>query len=582
MLAGDAMIGSEISVAISDDLHNPSCTHRPHLNIPSSPISSLGQGAPRSRQMIPARVSLRSAARRRASQASRLQSASSSVPLAPTRPLGSCSYAASSSHSVLRIPYRPLSTSVARGKEKRWENHAQPDDKAAKEGRSEDESEPTKAPEEEPHRSRLLPKGEPESARSVLARTLTSSTSLAPPAASSSDSSPTSPAEPPSPVPPRQAVPDTFPEVLILPVIRKPFFPDHSKSLNITNPSVIRAVEELKKRGQNYVGVFMLKDSDSDTDIITSADQVHPVGVFAEITSTHDVLPSHRAGQPPTGEERATEKAVVLLPHRRIRLDRLVQPTVGADDSVPNARVAAPASRDQRGEEAEVASFEKDVPSIATVKHDMSASGSLTRHSPIAFLRKEIPEVSVATISDFLTEPYKPDSLIVRALVAELQNLMRELAMMNPLFRDQFNNMLNRMSTATIEDADRLSEMAAALSSAPVDLLQEILAAPTIEEKLQKSLQLMKQELVSMREIGEILRRVDSKQHERVRQALLMERMKLLRRELGMDGDSKDKLVDQLRQKADSLAMPEGVRKVFDEELGKLQAYESAGGADYK
>lgn len=52
--------------------------------------------------------------------------------------------------------------------------------------------------------------------------------------------------------------------------------------------------------------------------------------------------------------------------------------------------------------------------------------------------------------------------------------------------------------------------------------------------------------------------------------------MKGIRRELGIESDGKDKMVEKFREKANKLAMPDMVKKVFDEELNKLAHLEPA------
>ncbi|KAI7431547.1 ATP-dependent protease La, partial [Hortaea werneckii] len=62
----------------------------------------------------------------------------------------------------------------------------------------------------------------------------------------------------------------------------------------------------------------------------------------------------------------------------------------------------------------------------------------------------------------------------------------------------------------------------------------------------------------------------------RQREYWLMEQMKGIRRELGLETDGKDKLVESFKEKANKLAMPEQVKKVFDEEVNKLAHLEPA------
>jgi Lon-like ATP-dependent protease len=55
-----------------------------------------------------------------------------------------------------------------------------------------------------------------------------------------------------------------------------------------------------------------------------------------------------------------------------------------------------------------------------------------------------------------------------------------------------------------------------------------------------------------------------------------MEQLKGIKKELGMESDGKDRLLDKFRERAAALRMPEPVRKVFDEELSKLAGLEPA------
>ena len=72
------------------------------------------------------------------------------------------------------------------------------------------------------------------------------------------------------------------------------------------------------KRGQPYLGAFLLKDENTDSDVITDVGSVHSVGVFAQITSVFT------AGSGP-GEGEGEGLTAVLYPHRRIRIKELVK-----------------------------------------------------------------------------------------------------------------------------------------------------------------------------------------------------------------------------------------------------------------
>ena len=55
-----------------------------------------------------------------------------------------------------------------------------------------------------------------------------------------------------------------------------------------------------------------------------------------------------------------------------------------------------------------------------------------------------------------------------------------------------------------------------------------------------------------------------------------MEQLKGINKELGMESDGKDKLIEKFKERAAALKMTETVRKVFDEENVKLASLEPA------
>lgn len=83
----------------------------------------------------------------------------------------------------------------------------------------------------------------------------------------SSGSTPPSADDPPSTSISKRSVPDVYPQVLALPITRRPLFPGFYKAVIIRNPEVVAAVKEAVKRGQPYIGAFLLKDENSDSDM---------------------------------------------------------------------------------------------------------------------------------------------------------------------------------------------------------------------------------------------------------------------------------------------------------------------------
>ncbi|WFC96860.1 endopeptidase La [Malassezia brasiliensis] len=436
----------------------------------------------------------------------------------------------------------------------------------------------------------------------------------------------------------RNTVPAVYPQVLALPITRRPLFPGFYKAVVIKNPQVCAAIKEAMKRGQPYVGAFLLKDEEEDSDVITSLDRVHKVGVFAQITS---IFPAQTSGKDAKGEEEGI--TAVLYPHRRIRIDELITPMPeGAGHAA--VRVAdAEAARDAPSSEREHgvvdgagadaapssnATTSTEAPSEARVAEQRDAEvgtdrgatrgtsdvrpdpaedrvaddvaltdrrptgedvvaddvaverpGAMPSHSvpfQTSFLHNY--EVSLVNVSNLEMEPYdKKPNQYIRAVMSELISVFKDIANLNPLFRDQIANFsISQGAGNVFEEPEKLADFAAAVSSSEVDELQGVLQSMNVEDRLQKALLVLKKELMNAQLQSKISKDVESKIQKRQREYYLMEQLKGIKKELGLESDGKDKMVEKFKEKASQLRMPEAVRKVFDEELNKLQTLEPA------
>jgi ATP-dependent Lon protease len=151
------------------------------------------------------------------------------------------------------------------------------------------------------------------------------SSSSAPPSSdgnddSSSQSPPSSPSDgsapPESSAISKLSVPEVYPRLLALPIARRPLFPGFYKAVVVRDPAVVAAMKDMLARGQPYLGAFLLKAGEGDSDTITDLDTVHKVGVFAQITS---VFPASGSKDDKDGS-----LTVVLYPHRRIKITELI------------------------------------------------------------------------------------------------------------------------------------------------------------------------------------------------------------------------------------------------------------------
>lgn len=367
----------------------------------------------------------------------------------------------------------------------------------------------------------------------------------------------------------KATVPEVYPQVMAIPITKRPLFPGFYKAVTVRDPNVVAAIQDMIKRGQPYIGAFLFKDDNMDKDVIENIDDVHDVGVFAQITSA---FPVH-------GDDSAL--TAVLYPHRRIKMSALISPeresadakkTEGTQADPPVPEIIPNNSTKEETSESKgdvVASFEEG--SVAQT----NAERPVLPYEPISFLKKY--PVSLANVENLTEESYDPKSPIIRAVTNEIVNVFKEVATLNSLFRDQISTFsMSQSSGNVMSEPGKLADFAAAVSAGEVSELQDVLETLNIEERLQKGLTVLKKELMNAQLQSKISKDVENKIQKRQREYYLMEQLKGIRRELGIESDGKDKLVEKFKEKAAKLAMPEAVRKVFDEEINKLAHLEPA------
>lgn len=341
----------------------------------------------------------------------------------------------------------------------------------------------------------------------------------------------------------KPVVPDVYPQVMAIPIAKRPLFPGFYKAITIREPNVAVAIQDMMKRGQPYVGAFLFKDENAEGDVIENLDDVYDVGVFAQVTAAY----------PLRGE--ASGVTAVLYPHRRIKISSLLPPSEAKKDETAEDK-----STEKRGDV--VASFEEGAPENMHYEHT-------------SFLKKY--PVSLVNVENLTEEPFDKKSGVIRAVTSEIVNVCKEIATLNPLFRDQISAFYTDQFPGNLSDEPaKLADFAAAVSAGELHEMQEVLETMNIEDRLPKALVVLKKELMNAQLQSKITKDVEAKIQKRQREYWLMEQMKGIKRELGIETDGKDKLVEKFKEKAEKLAMPEAVKKVFEEEINKLAHLEPA------
>ncbi|UCS21695.1 uncharacterized protein HLK63_J04279 [Nakaseomyces glabratus] len=371
-------------------------------------------------------------------------------------------------------------------------------------------------------------------------------------------------------------LPDVYPQMLALPISRRPLFPGFYKAVVISEPRVMKAITDMVERQQPYIAAFMLKDSNNDTDIIHDISEVHELGVLAQVTSA---FPSK---DEKTGKETMT---ALLYPHKRIKIDQLIPPKdVKIEDIVVEKVVDNEVASEETKDEETVDKTESATDKVSEENTDEIAKAPSTEvtedpdnyENPTDFLKDY--NVTLVNVSNLEDEPFDIKSPIINALTSEILKVFKEISQLNSMFREQiatFSASIQSATTNIFEEPAKLADFAAAVSAGEEEELQEVLESLNIEQRLEKSLLVLKKELMNAELQNKISKDVETKIQKRQKEYYLMEQLKGIKRELGID-DGRDKLVDTYKKRVEKLNLPENVQKTFDEEITKLATLETS------
>ena len=367
---------------------------------------------------------------------------------------------------------------------------------------------------------------------------------------------------------PPKDVPEVYPQMLALPIARRPLFPGFYKAVVISDERVMKAIKEMLDRQQPYIGAFMLKNSEEDTDVITDKNDVYDVGVLAQITSAF----------PSKDEKTGTETMTALLyPHRRIKIDELFPPNEEKEKSKEQAKdtdtettVVEDANNPEDQESTSPAT-----PKLEDIVVERIPDSELQHHKRVEATEEESEElddiqegedinpteflknynVSLVNVLNLEDEPFDRKSPVINALTSEILKVFKEISQLNTMFREQiatFSASIQSATTNIFEEPARLADFAAAVSAGEEDELQDILSSLNIEHRLEKSLLVLKKELMNAELQNKISKDVETKIQKRQREYYLMEQLKGIKRELGID-DGRDKLIDTYKERIKSL-----------------------------
>lgn len=286
---------------------------------------------------------------------------------------------------------------------------------------------------------------------------------------------------------------DVYPQTLpLIPIAGHPMFPRITVPIVIDNDVLARMLVDLAKASKRHVGIVLRKDGNSGEPGPPKPEDLHRVGVLAEIVQLA------QAGE--------STVHVMLNTLERFGIVELVQ---------------------------------QEPHYLANVKYLLETDPS------------DSPEIKAYSIS------------VVKSI--------KQLVELNPLHKEELSLF---MQHTDLSEPGRLADIAAALTTASADELQEILETVNVRTRLRKVVTLLNKEIDVSRIQVKISKQIDEKVSRQQREFFLREQLKAIKKELGIEKEGKQAEVERFEERLARLTLPPEADERVHEELDKLRLLE--------
>ncbi|MHB1566579.1 MAG: endopeptidase La [Acidiferrobacter sp.] len=150
-------------------------------------------------------------------------------------------------------------------------------------------------------------------------------------------------------------------------------------------------------------------------------------------------------------------------------------------------------------------------------------------------------------------------------------NTIKELLPLNPLYGEELKFFLNRFGP---DEPSRLADFAASLTTASKDELQDVLETVALDQRLEKVMLLLNNEVAIAKTQARIRERVEEKINAQQREFFLREQLKVIQKELGIAKDDRTAEIEVFRDRISRLTLPDTARRRIDDELQKMAVLE--------
>lgn len=316
--------------------------------------------------------------------------------------------------------------------------------------------------------------------------------------------------------------------LLVLPLLRRPAFPGFYQTLQVSEQEVLEILQTLRRKGQGeYIGGFMTKEPPaSDLDVSSGSSA-------AGAAATAGAAPGSGA----------------------LRRD--------------GGRVANVAELEEVGTVLQVVELNQ-YPNIAGGQVVVMPRNRIRRTRVVSQPSPHVPLAAVAV--EQIEEPETlPDDAEGRIRHAEISAAFKKLLSASPLHKEKYEQAAQHHD---MNNTIKLLDFAAAISMAERQDLQAVLAESDLQKRMEKVTAIMERDLGFAKLQSEVKGQVEEKVAKEQKTKMLMEQMRQIQKELGIEKDEKQTLATQFREALEGKEVPAEAEKVIEAELSKLNSLE--------
>mmetsp|Transcript_7964 Transcript_7964/g.16742 ORF Transcript_7964/g.16742 Transcript_7964/m.16742 type:complete len:977 (-) Transcript_7964:30-2960(-) len=344
-----------------------------------------------------------------------------------------------------------------------------------------------------------------------------------------------------------------LPHTYALPLVSKPLFPGLITSVTLTDEATIEAFENLTENNNGqpaFISTFLRKNLTTGVteggvhlptpEVIHDKNDIYSVGTFAQIQRIQRGSASDNASS-------------------------------SSSSSTANGKSASSAT----GSTTTTASTINGNSSSSNTDHSAETATMILlahRRVDLVDIDEMGPPIDVQ-VKHWSRLEHTGNDQAIRALSNEIISTIREVAQVNALFRESLQFFPMRVQG---DNPFKLADFAASISASgsPEDL-QAVLEEKDPEMRLHKALVLLNKEREVSKLQKEISEKVEEKLSEAQRKYFLTEMLKSIKKELGVERDDKEALIEKYKkQLAEYPEVPKEAMATIQEELDKFATLE--------